>query len=229
MSGFSGFDFYSDRPDKAGELMAGWNVHKTNVDVNSRRVTKFEQYRFMPESYWPSLEAHLLRSKRYRYLNDPKFFPRIFNVMLSARGKVLNAKLKPPSLFEHSYITHFARVVEHRGRPYLLRAYQCVSRPNGQVKFEITYLEDEQQGIRSIRGLRNPLYKLAAMKEYKNRIDRQLKLDPMINYIDHTGGRPVEIYVEELLHKAKLYDHGTYQRMLKFLESKKFKSKSDLF
>lgn len=231
MTDFGGFDFYSDRPDKVGEHITGWRVHKTNVDEDSGRVTKVEQYRYMPKPYWGGLEFHLLNSNQYHYVTDKSLFPSIFNIMLNAQGKVLNAKLKPPTQFEHSYLTHFARVIKHRGNEsvFLLRAYECVSYPNHQVKFEITYLEEAQQGFRSIRGLRNPLHKLAAMREYKIRIDRRLGAGTQQNYIDHTRGQLIESYVEKIFRDAKGNDPQMYQRMLKYLEGKNFKSWSDLF
>lgn len=235
MSALDGFDWYSDRLDRPGELIAGWRTHKTRLDEDSGRVTKVEQYRFMPEGYWPSFRNHLLQSKQFKIVTDTKAYPTIFNILLDAEGKVLNSKLKQPEWSsEYTYITHLARVVQHRSADctFLLRGYQCMSNPNGKVKFEITYLEDNRQGEKSIRGLRNPLNKLAAMKEYKKRVDKFLGymgVDLNSEYEDHTGGKKIEDYVEGLLSDAKLNDAAMYQRMLKFLATKKCKSYSDLF
>lgn len=224
------FNWYSDLPQKPGEWITGWRVHKQNFDESSKRVTKVEQYRYLPKACWPQLERHL-QTKPFQCITETKNFPNLFNILLAAKGKVLNSKLEPPKAGDYSYVTLYAEVMRHRSDDctLLLRGYECVSVNTENMKLEMTYLEESRLGPRSIRGLRNPLHKLAAMREYKKRIDNFLRLDPAAEFLDHTGGITIENFVDKLLHEAKTNDPRLHQRMLRYLAEISDKSWSDLF
>lgn len=204
--------FLPSKPQKRGEFISGWRVHKRRADKKSKRMTKVEQYVYLSKEDLPKL-LKFLDTGAFEYTTDPNLYPSIYNVLRALEGKTHNAQLKPAMSNEHEYRTHFTRVLLHRNTPYLVRVYECISNPNGSVKLEISYLDKKPNDKRRIKGTRNPLHKLCAMEEIKRRIDRRFPIDPSSSFIDHSKGMPLSTFVKKLNSYAERHTPDVHRRM----------------
>lgn len=204
--------FLPNKPQKRGELISGWRVHKRRADKKSKRMTKVEQYVYFLKEDLPRL-LKFLNTGAFQYATDLDLYPSIYNVLCALEGKTHNAQLKPVMSNEHEYLTHFTRVLLHRNTPYLVRVYECISNPNGSVKLEISYLDKKPNDKRRIKGTRNPLYKLCGMEEIKRRINRRFPIDPFILFVDHSEGTKLPTFVKRLMAYTEKHTPDVHRRM----------------
>lgn len=210
--------YLDNRPDKRGVPVSGWLVHKRRVDMDSKRLTKVEQYEYLRKDQLSKL-LKFLETGAFKYTTDPRLHPSVYSVICAKEGTTHNARLKPVMGNEHEYRTHFARVLLHRHTPYLVRVYECVSKPNGSVKLEISYLDKMPGDTRRKKGTRDPLLKLCAMEEIKKKINKRFPIDTSRTFIDHSKGMRLPEFVKKLTAHAEHYAPDVYRRMQRRLKN----------
>lgn len=205
-----------------GTKVHGWQCHKSGFD-DFGRLNLLEQYIYLPSILLPKL-MRFLNTKIFNWTEDARLFPRNFNIQMALEGKLHTGKGKPRTVVtDHEHYTHFSRPLLFRRQPYLVRIYECDSNPNGAIKLEVKYLNEQ-------KGLRNPHHKLSAMREIKQRINKRFPIQDNWIFEDHSNGIPVNMFVQKLIRQAKQKTPDVHERMMRYIEERGGTEKiSDLF
>lgn len=108
---------------------------KTNI------IRKMEIYNYIPRKNINNIIKYL-NTKQFKFLENKKDFPKIFNILLSQNNKHINWKwviLNENFLPKYHYYVDYVKVLNHRWRPILIKIYRNKSQNREYSKIEITY------------------------------------------------------------------------------------------
>lgn len=119
-----------------------WKFDKVLLNKKKKRITKVEVYNYFKESDYEKLIKHLL-SKSFKYRPNKAKFPREWNTILAQEGKNIIKGWDVVDLskkyYRYHYLNLFSRIILHRNKSYLIKAYKNSSHKKTFFKLEITY------------------------------------------------------------------------------------------
>jgi len=152
-----------------------WKIDKSVLEEKSNIVKKIEIYNYFKKNEVQELIKYL-NSKKFKYSNNPKEYPRIFNILLNQenkfitwRWKILNLEEKMPKYY---YFNLFSKILVHRGRYYFIKVYWNVAQNKDFVKLEITYSYFKPKGKYNIHFL-DWLNSLKGINEIIRKIEKK--------------------------------------------------------